>query len=264
MKKIVSLIFVALLVITLAACTDKKYYDDTVNIIFFTANRNATLVEPILGVEPGDLIEEPEEPTRLGYIFNGWYKNQQATIPWNFDVDTVPEVSTTIFAGWIALQYNINYDLNGGEMIQASYATTYFTDTNVVLPTARREGFEFLAWYTYDWVDQTSTKPGDSGLQAVPAGIIGDITLYAHYRPAKVDVIFRVNFPVNGQGPAVPNSQNIAYGSVINFPVLPTTAGYVFIGWNSRADGLGVWYVNDEIFTRSQRTTIYAQWQPAN
>ncbi len=47
----------------------------------------------------GDLIEEPEEPTREGYEFNGWYSDENCSYLWDFDSDVVSS-DMTLYAGW--------------------------------------------------------------------------------------------------------------------------------------------------------------------
>ncbi len=47
----------------------------------------------------GDLVEPPEDPTREGYTFSGWYLDEGATVPWNMETDTVTG-SMTLYAGW--------------------------------------------------------------------------------------------------------------------------------------------------------------------
>ncbi len=47
----------------------------------------------------GELIETPKPPTREGYQFDGWYRDQNTTVPWDPDRDTVTE-SLTLYAGW--------------------------------------------------------------------------------------------------------------------------------------------------------------------
>lgn len=46
-----------------------------------------------------ELIEEPEPPTREGYIFDGWYLDQDTTRPWDMENDRVTE-PVTLYAGW--------------------------------------------------------------------------------------------------------------------------------------------------------------------
>ena len=53
----------------------------------------------------------PEDPTRDGYSFGGWYKDELCTMKWNFDLDRIPEkiylgdqyqfVETKLYAKWI-------------------------------------------------------------------------------------------------------------------------------------------------------------------
>lgn len=47
----------------------------------------------------GELVETPELPTREGFVFEGWYLDPGATIPWDIEKDTVKE-SMTLYAGW--------------------------------------------------------------------------------------------------------------------------------------------------------------------
>lgn len=47
----------------------------------------------------GELIEAPEPPTREGFVFDGWYLDPGAAIPWDLEEDTVTE-SITLYAGW--------------------------------------------------------------------------------------------------------------------------------------------------------------------
>lgn len=47
----------------------------------------------------GDLVTEPEPPTREGYRFTGWYSDEGCTILWDFDADAVGN-DFTLYAGW--------------------------------------------------------------------------------------------------------------------------------------------------------------------
>ena len=48
----------------------------------------------------GDLVAEPEPPTREGYTFGGWYMDENCIYPWNMQEQIVSE-STTLHALWI-------------------------------------------------------------------------------------------------------------------------------------------------------------------
>ena len=47
----------------------------------------------------GELLEEPEDPSREGYTFTGWYKDPACDILWDVETDTV-ESDMNLYAGW--------------------------------------------------------------------------------------------------------------------------------------------------------------------
>ena len=47
----------------------------------------------------GELLEVPEDPTREGYEFTGWYVDSACDIIWNEEVRTIDE-DMTLYAGW--------------------------------------------------------------------------------------------------------------------------------------------------------------------
>jgi uncharacterized repeat protein (TIGR02543 family) len=261
MKKILSLMIIVFSTFFLASCEDQKYADDAVNVIFFTANFGATYIEPYLFVEPGATIEKPEDPSRQGYNFMGWYRDLNYTEPYDFEADVVTDTTMILYAKWEAAVLNIYYELYGGEFVGTTYPTTFFAGETKVLPQATRTGYLFVSWYTYPWVDESSTKPGDAGLVSIPNTVYEDLYIYAHWEAIKVSVSFRINYPLTTGAPANVNSRTVPYGTVIDFPVLADTDLYEFVGWNSRSDGTGIYYVNGDVFVRTQRLTVYAIWQ---
>ena len=51
----------------------------------------------------GELLEEPEPPTREGYVFTGWYKDNACYELWDVNNDTI-ESDMMLYAGWQKLQ----------------------------------------------------------------------------------------------------------------------------------------------------------------
>lgn len=52
-----------------------------------------------LEVQHGMSVQEPDAPTKEGYVFEGWYKNEACTEAWNFQTDIVIG-DTTLYAKW--------------------------------------------------------------------------------------------------------------------------------------------------------------------
>lgn len=51
-------------------------------------------------VEEGNLLREPDKPTKSGYIFSGWYRDPGTwDIMWRFNTDTVT-CDMTLYARW--------------------------------------------------------------------------------------------------------------------------------------------------------------------
>lgn len=47
----------------------------------------------------GDLLEVPENPTREGYEFEGWYRDSACQDLWN-EAEDIIESDITLYAGW--------------------------------------------------------------------------------------------------------------------------------------------------------------------
>ena len=51
----------------------------------------------------GQLLEQPEPPTREGYAFTGWYMDAACYEIWDFQTDTV-QTDMILYAGWQKLE----------------------------------------------------------------------------------------------------------------------------------------------------------------
>ena len=76
------------------------------SVIFYSLG--GTAVEAITNIPAGSRIAAPQNPSRYGFVFNGWYKSAEYAELWNFDGDTV-ENDTILYAKWEPLPelYNV-------------------------------------------------------------------------------------------------------------------------------------------------------------
>ena len=102
-------------------------------------------------VMTGDYIPRPENPSREGYVFIGWYRDENCTTAWNFEVDK-PEYHMTLYGGWeieeipeIVL-HTITFRPNNG----ADNSIITVEDGALIPAPAQpeREGYTFTGWYT--------------------------------------------------------------------------------------------------------------------
>lgn len=267
MKKLYTVITILFMSLLLVSCTDKKAYDDSINVIFYTYRNDISIKPGYFNLEANRKIDEPELiPMRNGYQFLGWYKNINGTVAWDFEIDMVLNKSIVLFAKWKAQIFNITYETSDGIM-PADYVKTFMVgERGKTLPSPTKTGASFMAWYTYPWKDEngiSTTKPGDFGYQSVPTSKGEDLVLYAHYKSVTADISFRSNFPEEGKGPANPDRIIYEYGQIINFDTFEDFVSdkYEFVEWNSNKNGTGRSYINGEVFTRSGTHIIYAIWK---
>ena len=58
----------------------------------------------------------PEEPTREGYRFDGWYWDAEYTREFIFATNTMPAADITVYAKWTKL-YTVTFDSRGGSHV---------------------------------------------------------------------------------------------------------------------------------------------------
>ena len=94
------------------------------------------------------IIAPPNDPTRSGYTFKGWYSD--ASFQNSFVFDIMPTHDVTLYAKWEGDSFQITFNANGGTLpdgttnqVTVKNGTTYGT-----LPTPTFPQHRFDGWYT--------------------------------------------------------------------------------------------------------------------
>lgn len=199
-------------------------------------------------VSSGSTITTLPTSYKTGYIFAGWYKDKELTVP--FTTETVVTGHITLYAKWEeektpepVIEYaTITFETNGGNAIDA---VTVEKGSTYTAPTPAREGYNFLGWYT-----NTSLTTPYSGT------VSNTITLYAKWEKKAeelTDYINAVNYNNDGQ------TVKIAFTSSdsIVFPVIE----------GATLEGL---YTSSSYSTRiaadaiTNKSTVYFKWNSNN
>ncbi len=77
-----------------------KYLTKSLYTVTFNSNGGSVVAEKT-DIPLGSLITEPTLPTKSGYTFSGWYKEDSLTNAWDFAIDTVTD-NITLYAKWIS------------------------------------------------------------------------------------------------------------------------------------------------------------------
>lgn len=95
-------------------------------------------------IEVGNKVTKPDDPEEDGYDFEGWYKEEGYTNPWDFDEIIIED--TTLYAKWTVNEYEIQYDLGGGE-VETANPTVYTVESeDITLNNPVKSGYDFDGW----------------------------------------------------------------------------------------------------------------------
>lgn len=187
-------------------------------------------------------------PTKTGYEFIGWYKDDDFLTPTVDYVYQGSHGSMELYAKWVCVDYTITYESNEGSYISDKIYTIE-TET-FTLPTPTRTGYSFVGWYANEMFD-------GSVIADVEKGSIGNRTLYAKWTPND----YTVTFNTNGGDDVADIVYNIETASF--FLPTPVKTGYLFIGWYNDASFLGS--VVDAVWQGTHTDMeLHAKWTTVN
>lgn len=118
--------------------------EPTLYTVTFDSNGGSAV--PDQGVYEGEKVTKPGDPTRGGYSFVAWYKEEGLTTKWEFETDTVTG-DMTLYAKWefapaTSDEYFSYAPVEGGYMISAKLGQTMPAD--LVIPS-EKDGQDVVA-----------------------------------------------------------------------------------------------------------------------
>ena len=203
--------------------------------------------------------------TRPGHTQLGWNQDRNATAA-QPEV-TMVEGGMTVYAVWVGNSV-LTYDTNkpntwNGQMpstpasVSVSYNTAAADGSGWQSgDTSKIRGYRFLGWY--------AGPQDDAGLYDWNTLLTGNVTVYAHWERLKASVVYDRNAK-DAKGSHA-NTTGWQYSDV----TVPSDTsksfkrdGYVFLGWDTQADGNGTAYKDgSQVPLQDKDITLYAQWQP--
>ncbi|MBS0937933.1 InlB B-repeat-containing protein, partial [Lactiplantibacillus plantarum] len=212
------------------------------------------------------------------YLFIGWSTRADAKVG---DSDVIlsgetftPNADTIYYAVWdiVDREVTLTYDLNGGIGELPSSVTDNRYAVVTVDPSGNGTGltkevnngssivkYVFIGW---------NTSADGSGYSFYPGGALSldaDWTLYAQWMPISENDGSRIIYIGNGNTSGVymhyDDTTDTTYK--ITDPGTVKKAGYIFVGWNTAANGSGTAYNVGQIINLPNKIglVLYAQWQ---
>ena len=228
MKKIITSClctsFLFILSLTLFACNKEEYFK-----IYFVVD---DYIYNTIDYDETNDFNFPTAPNKNGYTFEGWEYND-VIINSDFLENIQINEDIYIYASWSIIEYNIDYNLNGGESV--SNPSTYtIEDENLPLLSPSKYGYNFVGWQINDGniIDTIDTKQ------------CKDITLTAKWELITHNVHYNLDGGTN-------NSNNpTSFSQLEEIPLLaPEKRGYSFDGW----------YTDNNFTTKIEKISLYTE-----
>ena len=193
------------------------------------------------------------QPSREGYIFEGWTFSGQTTPVLNVTISAGTIGNKEYSANWQADTYTLTFDTDGGNVSSESKNVTY--DSSFTLPTPSKSGYTFVGWYN-------GTKQYTAGTWKTAS----DVTLKAKWNANKYTVKYddttekraniNVTFNYNYSG-STPTTVTLSNTQKLNAPNNPTRTGYIFTGWYTTSACTTKYNFTGSI---TSDMTLYAGW----
>lgn len=187
---------------------------------------------------------KPSAPGKTGYIFDGWYEDEDCHDAFNFGTAITGDI--TLYAKWTVNTYTVTVNNDNGT---SPTKTSPAYNTKVEVDVPEKAGYAFIGWIA----DPSSVIPvlnTDGKYEfTMPAH---DVTLTANWSTNA----YTVTFDGNGHDLDVVKV-SVAYNTRVEKPATPTTLGYTFGGWYTDKDCTTAFDFNTPI---TADTTLYAKW----
>lgn len=187
-----------------------------------------------------------------GYKFTGWAVGDS---PADSFFERPVETALTLVAQYEALPASIAFESNGGSAVETLAGVTDGA-VNAALPTPVREGYTFAGWY------DNKDFEGDA-LTALPKAFpAGETTFYAKWTANRAAILFDRNASdATGSQTGVEGVTDSNVPGTFPEGTGYAREGYVFAGWNTKADGTGDVVAAFPATFAAGTTTYYAQWK---
>ncbi len=186
-----------------------KYVKVTTLTVTFNSNGGSKVENQ--KIKSGEKVVEPTNPTRYGYLFDGWYLNNT-----KYDFDTAVTKNITLTAKWnedpSIKRYEVKFDSDGGSSVTSQRVIENEKATTPKVPT--KKDYKFVEWQ----LDNKKYNFNDK--------VTKNITLKAIWRELET---YTITF--NNDDGNIYITSKVKEDSTVTQPANPTKSGYTFKEW---------------------------------
>lgn len=224
--------------------------EDAVQISYFADGQSWRTQTVQGGVATPETIPDP---TKVGYIFKGWYEDETFETPFDLDAFMAEQdkSSIAVYARFDEICVKLTYMSQGAEH-KAVEVTIKSSEPTVAAPT--KSGYEFIGWFE----DEACEIPFDYQeffANYFTAGA-SDVTVYAGFAR-----IATITYLADGATP-VSQEQTVTSSTSVSAAQIPEKPGYDFVGWYLEGEeekfDFGAYF---EFSTERQDVTLRARFK---
>ena len=207
--------------------------------------------------------------TKTGYTFKNWNKKSNGTGTSYTNKQVVCNLTSTaggtvtLYAQWTPITYKIVFNGNGSTSGKMSKMTMTYDVAADLTPNAFvKTGYVFTGWNTE--IDGSGFSYTDKQTVVNLSETDGEeINLYAQWRP----ITYTIKFDGNGAAIGTTEEMVLEYNQTDYLsPNGFIRPNYNFLGWNTKSDGTGKSYANEQSVSNLTTVdgsviTLYAQWE---
>ncbi|EAG1723496.1 hypothetical protein BBW79_14205, partial [Listeria monocytogenes] len=188
-------------------------------------------------VEAGELVTRPQDPSKEGYVFTGWYDAETDGNEWDFTTDTMPANDMTLYAQFskVLIPMPTNAYINFYEDSTLKYAIPYvgldqwdgingvwtngFVTATPPANNPTKTGHTFTGWEDEqgDLFDFSTTQ--------LDLNSQNEFNFYAAFEKKE----YTVTFVIDGKM----ETKKVLFEELIEEPTAPEKEGHTFDGWHT-------------------------------
>lgn len=236
---------------------------------YFTINKYTISFDTDGGSEIDDITQDydtvvtkPDDPTKEGYNFIGWYEDEECTIPYSFVGARIPAEDITLYAKWEIKKFNVSFETNGGSSVDpqiVEYGNTATRPQNPAKNSDANGNYRFLGWFS------------DSGLTETfdfSTPIKENTTVYAKWLTYEdvPPVLYNVSYKTSADSTATSLIGEYAEGEQVVLPNLNNDdvnhkvfAGFILEG--DTAENPTVYNAGDVFTVGTEDVTFIVVWE---
>ena len=194
---------------------------------------------------------EAADPTKDGYVFNGWLLSSTGTIVHSGDTFNMPAGDVVLTAQWEQIvpvaKYTVTYQIDSMQSEAGTYEVG--STVRVMRDSPTKSGYTFLYWRSSH--EGKLLQRGDTF--EMPNT---NVTLTAQWQKDPTE--YKVQFLVDGR--LIGQETGIA-GSFITLKPAQTKTGFTFVGWQSSVGEGKIYPANSRFEIPATTVKMTAVWQ---